>query len=138
MSMESMKDWLEQWLILSASVDNSTLSLLLHSPIFLAYNHRNNLHLLYKWNNYFCYYLSINIFLFIKLIKDIQYSITYFNLKDIEKKMNKEKQWYIRGKIFINKYTFFIFTWILYSLQNIIFILRICLTEKIIKNNMEE
>ncbi|XP_047351328.1 LETM1 domain-containing protein 1 [Vespa velutina] len=48
MSMESMKDWLEQWLKLSASVDNSTLSLLLHSPIFLAYNHSNNLHLLYK------------------------------------------------------------------------------------------
>lgn len=48
MSIEDMKNWLDDWLILSASVDNSTLSLLLHSPIFLAYNNSNNLHLLYK------------------------------------------------------------------------------------------
>ncbi|XP_014612630.1 PREDICTED: LETM1 domain-containing protein 1 isoform X3 [Polistes canadensis] len=48
MSAESMKDWLEQWIMLSTSVDYSTLSLLLHGPIFLAYNHNNNLKLLYK------------------------------------------------------------------------------------------
>ncbi|XP_015189122.1 PREDICTED: LETM1 domain-containing protein 1 [Polistes dominula] len=48
MSTESMKDWLEQWILLSTSVDNSTLSLLLHGPILLAYNHINNLKLLYN------------------------------------------------------------------------------------------
>ncbi|XP_043491908.1 LETM1 domain-containing protein 1 isoform X1 [Polistes fuscatus] len=48
MSAESMKDWLEQWIMLSTSVDYSTLSLLLHGPILLAYNHNNNLKLLYK------------------------------------------------------------------------------------------
>ncbi|KAI4501309.1 hypothetical protein M0802_003682 [Mischocyttarus mexicanus] len=48
MSTQSMKDWLKQWLILSTSVNYSTLSLLLHGPILLAYNHNNNLKLLYK------------------------------------------------------------------------------------------
>lgn len=48
MSIESMRSWLEQWLIVSASVDKNNISLLLHSPILLAYNHSTNWILIYN------------------------------------------------------------------------------------------
>ncbi|XP_032675936.1 LETM1 domain-containing protein 1 isoform X2 [Odontomachus brunneus] len=48
MSIESMRSWLEQWLTVSASVDQKNISLLLHSPILLAYNHSTNWILIYK------------------------------------------------------------------------------------------
>ncbi|KYN12519.1 PREDICTED: LETM1 domain-containing protein 1 [Trachymyrmex cornetzi] len=48
MSIESMRSWLEQWLIVSASVDQNNLSLLLHNPILLAYNHSTNWTLIYS------------------------------------------------------------------------------------------
>lgn len=48
MSIESMRSWLEQWLIVSASVDQNNISLLLHSPILLAYNHSTNWILIYN------------------------------------------------------------------------------------------
>lgn len=48
MSIESMRSWLDQWLIVSASVDQNNLSLLLHSPILLAYNHSTNWTLIYS------------------------------------------------------------------------------------------
>ncbi|XP_043510262.1 LETM1 domain-containing protein 1 [Frieseomelitta varia] len=47
MSLESMRNWLEQWFMISNTVDENTLSLLLHSPILLAYNHPTNWILLY-------------------------------------------------------------------------------------------
>ncbi|XP_011168767.1 LETM1 domain-containing protein 1 [Solenopsis invicta] len=48
MSIESMRNWLEQWLIVSALVDQNNISLLLHSPILLAYNHSTNWILIYN------------------------------------------------------------------------------------------
>ncbi|KAL0106689.1 hypothetical protein PUN28_015322 [Cardiocondyla obscurior] len=48
MSIESMRSWLEQWLIVSESVDQNNISLLLHSPILLAYNHSTNWILIYN------------------------------------------------------------------------------------------
>ncbi|EFN87522.1 LETM1 domain-containing protein 1 [Harpegnathos saltator] len=48
MSTESMRSWLEQWLTVSASVDQKNISLLLHSPILLAYNHSTNWILIYN------------------------------------------------------------------------------------------
>ncbi|XP_077268355.1 LETM1 domain-containing protein 1 isoform X1 [Temnothorax americanus] len=48
MSIENMRSWLEQWLIVSASVDQNNISLLLHSPILLAYNHSTNWILIYN------------------------------------------------------------------------------------------
>ncbi|XP_011634649.1 LETM1 domain-containing protein 1 [Pogonomyrmex barbatus] len=48
MSTENMRRWLEQWLIISASVDQNNISLLLHSPILLAYNHSTNWILIYS------------------------------------------------------------------------------------------
>ncbi|XP_076765761.1 LETM1 domain-containing protein 1 [Xylocopa sonorina] len=48
MSLESMKNWLEQWFIISNTVDENTISLLLHSPILLAYNHPTNWILVYS------------------------------------------------------------------------------------------
>lgn len=47
MSLESMRNWLEQWFIISNTVNENTVSLLLHSPILLAYNHPTNWILLY-------------------------------------------------------------------------------------------
>lgn len=48
MSQESMKEWLEQWLTVSVHVNESTISLLLHCPILLAYNHPTNWILIYN------------------------------------------------------------------------------------------
>ncbi|CAL7933939.1 unnamed protein product [Xylocopa violacea] len=48
MSLESMKNWLEQWFIISNTVNENTISLLLHSPILLAYNHPTNWILVYS------------------------------------------------------------------------------------------
>lgn len=48
MSLESMRNWLEQWFIVSNTVNENTISLLLHSPILLAYNHPTNWILVYS------------------------------------------------------------------------------------------
>ncbi|KOC61127.1 LETM1 domain-containing protein 1 [Habropoda laboriosa] len=48
MSLENMSSWLEQWFIISNTANENTISLLLHSPILLAYNHPNNWILLYS------------------------------------------------------------------------------------------
>ncbi|XP_072743889.1 LETM1 domain-containing protein 1 [Anoplolepis gracilipes] len=48
MSIESMRSWLEQWLEVSASVDKNNISLILHNPILLAYNHTTNWILIYN------------------------------------------------------------------------------------------
>lgn len=48
MSLESMRNWLEQWFIISNTVNENTLSLLLHCPILLAYNHPTNWILVYS------------------------------------------------------------------------------------------
>ncbi|KZC10598.1 PREDICTED: LETM1 domain-containing protein 1 [Dufourea novaeangliae] len=48
MSIENMRKWLDQWLIISNTVKKNTISLLLHSPILLAYNHPNNWILIYS------------------------------------------------------------------------------------------
>ncbi|XP_017888865.1 LETM1 domain-containing protein 1 isoform X2 [Ceratina calcarata] len=47
MSLESMKNWLEQWFVISNTVNENTISLLLHSPVLLAYNHPTNWTLVY-------------------------------------------------------------------------------------------
>ncbi|XP_012137550.2 LETM1 domain-containing protein 1 [Megachile rotundata] len=48
MSIESMRNWLDQWFIMSNAVNEDTISLLLHSPILLAYNHPTNWILIYS------------------------------------------------------------------------------------------
>lgn len=48
MSTESMQEWLNQWLSVSSEVNEISISLLLHCPILLAYNHPNNWTLLYR------------------------------------------------------------------------------------------
>ena len=48
MSIESMRNWLEQWMIISNTVNEDNISLLLHSPILLAYNHPTNWILMYS------------------------------------------------------------------------------------------
>lgn len=42
MSDENMQDWLDKWLTISSEVNENSISLLLHCPILLAYNHANN------------------------------------------------------------------------------------------------
>lgn len=44
---QEMKNWLVKWLKVSEHIDKSSYSLLLHSPIFLAYNHPQNWVLIY-------------------------------------------------------------------------------------------
>lgn len=44
---DEMIEWLEQWLQISQIIDHDNLSLLLHSPILLGYNHPNNWLLIY-------------------------------------------------------------------------------------------
>jgi hypothetical protein len=44
---DEMISWLNQWLKLSSVCDGHTFSLLLHSPIFLSYNHPSNWKLIY-------------------------------------------------------------------------------------------
>lgn len=42
MKLEDMMTWLDDWIIVSQNVDRESTSLLLHSPILLAYNHPSN------------------------------------------------------------------------------------------------
>ncbi|XP_047041133.1 LETM1 domain-containing protein 1 [Helicoverpa zea] len=44
---QEMKNWLQNWLLISQNVDKTSYSLLLHTPIFLAYNHPQNWVLIY-------------------------------------------------------------------------------------------
>lgn len=44
---QEMKNWLSKWLKISQNVDKNSYSLLLHTPIFLAYNHSQNWVLIY-------------------------------------------------------------------------------------------
>ncbi|KAJ8737907.1 hypothetical protein PYW08_000502 [Mythimna loreyi] len=44
---QEMKKWLKKWLKVSEHVDKNSYSLLLHTPIFLAYNHPQNWVLIY-------------------------------------------------------------------------------------------
>ncbi|CAB3226235.1 unnamed protein product [Arctia plantaginis] len=44
---QEMKNWLTKWLAISENVDKSSYSLLLHSPVFLGYNHPQNWVLIY-------------------------------------------------------------------------------------------
>lgn len=47
MSTEDMRKWLNTWIIVSSEVDEHCVSLLLHCPILLAYNHETNWTLLH-------------------------------------------------------------------------------------------
>lgn len=47
MSTEDMRNWLNGWLTVSSEVEEQNISLLLHCPILLAYNHETNWILLY-------------------------------------------------------------------------------------------
>ncbi|CAK1588471.1 unnamed protein product [Parnassius mnemosyne] len=47
LSNQEMKDWLQKWLSISENIDGSAYSLLLHCPIFFAYNHPQNWVLIY-------------------------------------------------------------------------------------------
>jgi hypothetical protein len=42
MSTNNMEIWLNQWLKMSSQINTDDISLLLHCPILLAYNHKNN------------------------------------------------------------------------------------------------
>lgn len=44
---QEMKNWLKNWLEISQCVDKNSYSLLLHTPILLAYNHPQNWVLIY-------------------------------------------------------------------------------------------
>ena len=44
---QDMRDWLNQWLQVSQNLDSASYSLLLHCPIFFAYNHPQNWVLIY-------------------------------------------------------------------------------------------
>ncbi|XP_013189128.1 LETM1 domain-containing protein 1 [Amyelois transitella] len=44
---QDMRDWLHKWLAVSSKIDKLSYSLLLHSPIFFAYNHPQNWVLIY-------------------------------------------------------------------------------------------
>lgn len=46
MSNIEMRDFLDKWIFISSKLDEQSYSLLLHLPIFLAYNHPPNLLLL--------------------------------------------------------------------------------------------
>lgn len=47
LSNQDMMAWLQNWLQVSRIVDKNSYSLLLHSPIFFAYNHPQNWMLIY-------------------------------------------------------------------------------------------
>ncbi|XP_050360810.1 LETM1 domain-containing protein 1 [Nymphalis io] len=47
LSNQDMRNWLLQWLQVSENIDSSSFSLLLHCPIFFAYNHPQNWVLIY-------------------------------------------------------------------------------------------
>lgn len=44
---QDMREWLENWLLVSQNVDKQSYSLLLHCTIFFAYNHPQNWVLIY-------------------------------------------------------------------------------------------
>lgn len=46
--LKNMEEWLEDWLKVSEFVNKENMSLLLHCPILLAYNHPNNWKTIYK------------------------------------------------------------------------------------------
>lgn len=48
MRNEDMVDWLNKWIAISNETDKENCSLLLHSPILLAYNETSNWSLIYK------------------------------------------------------------------------------------------
>jgi hypothetical protein len=48
MNHEDMIIWLNEWIKVSLQVDGSNISLFLHLPILLGYNHPNNWILLHK------------------------------------------------------------------------------------------
>lgn len=47
LSNQDMRNWLSQWLSVSEHLDKESYSLLLHCPVFLAYNHPQNWVLIY-------------------------------------------------------------------------------------------
>lgn len=47
MNSDDLIVWLNKWMAISKEVDDSSLSLLLHSPILLAYNEQSNWSLIY-------------------------------------------------------------------------------------------
>lgn len=47
MNNDDLIAWLTKWIAVSKEVDDSNLSLLLHSPILLAYNEQSNWTLIY-------------------------------------------------------------------------------------------
>lgn len=46
LSDSELIDWLRDWIKISTSITSEQLTLYLHLPIFLAYNHPNNMRLL--------------------------------------------------------------------------------------------
>lgn len=47
LSNENMVSWLEDWVKVSLEVDGSNISMFLHLPILIGYNHPNNWKLIY-------------------------------------------------------------------------------------------
>lgn len=47
MSSDDLILWLTKWITISKEVDDRSLSLLLHSPVLLAYNEQTNWSLIY-------------------------------------------------------------------------------------------
>lgn len=47
LSNQDLKDWLQQWLLVSQNADKNSYSLILHCPVFFAYNHPQNWVLIY-------------------------------------------------------------------------------------------
>lgn len=47
LTSEELVCWLEKWMKISKQVDDENISLLLHSPILLAYNEQSNWTLIY-------------------------------------------------------------------------------------------
>lgn len=48
MTNEAMVEWLTQWVEVSLPVDGTNISMLLHLPILISYNHPNNWKLLHE------------------------------------------------------------------------------------------
>lgn len=48
LSSDMMIDWLKKWVDVSLMIDGTNVSLLLHLPILIGYNHPNNWILLYN------------------------------------------------------------------------------------------
>lgn len=47
---EEMIQWLREWMKVSEKIETENISLYLHLPILLSYNHPNNWKLTHKWN----------------------------------------------------------------------------------------